>query len=146
MASMCRLGFDIGLDELSADELTFCQEAIANWKRLNPAIMDGTQYRLVSPYESNHMAVEYVDGSKKMGVVFAYNLAPRYREPLMRVQLKGLDPHSKYLVREINLMPGAKSSFAQNDKTFTGDYLMKVGLDLLSAEHNTSMVVELIAQ
>ncbi len=146
MASMCRLGFDIGLDELSADELTFCQEAIANWKRLNPAIMDGTQYRLVSPYESNHMAVEYVDGSKKMGVVFAYNLAPRYREPLMRVRLKGLDRNIKYLVREINLMPGAKSSFAQNDKTFTGDYLMKVGLDLLSAEHNTSMVVELIAQ
>lgn len=146
MASMCRLGFDIGLKELTADELTFCQQAIANWKRLNPAIMDGTQYRLVSPYESNHMAVEYVDNGKNMGVVFAYNLAPRYREPLSRVRLQGLDPDKKYIVREINLMPGTQSAFAQNDRTFSGDYLMKVGLDLFSTDKNTSMVVELSAQ
>lgn len=146
MASMCRLGFDIGLKELTADELTFCQQAIANWKRLNPAIMDGTQYRLVSPYESNHMAVEYVDNGKNMGVVFAYNLAPRYREPQSRVRLQGLDPDKKYIVREINLMPGTQSAFAQNDRTFSGDYLMKVGLDLFSTDKNTSMVVELSAQ
>lgn len=146
MASMCRLGFDIGLKELTADELTFCQQAIANWKRLNPAIMDGTQYRLVSPYESNHMAVEYVDNGKNMGVVFAYNLAPRYREPLSRVRLQGLDPDKKYIVREINLMPGTQSAFAQNDRTFSGDYLMKAGLDLFSTDKNTSMVVELSAQ
>lgn len=78
MASMCRLGFDIGLKELSADELALCQDAVANWKRLSPAIMDGTQYRLVSPYESNHMAVEYVDSTKNMCAVFAYNLNPRF--------------------------------------------------------------------
>ena len=64
VASMCKLGFDIGLKELNADELAYCQQAIANWKHLEPAIMDGEQYRLVSPYESNHAAVEYVDKSK----------------------------------------------------------------------------------
>ena len=108
--------------------------------------MDGLQYRLVSPYETNHMAVEYVDQSKNTGVVFAYNLSPRYREPLSRVRLEGLDPDKKYLVREINLMPATKPSFAQDNKTFTGDYLMKVGLNLFSTEHNTSTVVELKAQ
>ena len=36
VASMCKLGFDIGLQELKADELAYCQEAIANWKRLQP--------------------------------------------------------------------------------------------------------------
>ena len=56
MASMCKLGFDIGLKEMSSDELTYCQTAVANWKRLQPAVMDGDQYRLVSPYTSNHMA------------------------------------------------------------------------------------------
>ncbi len=146
VASMCKLGFDIGLHELSADELTFCREAVANWKRLNPAIMDGTQYRLVSPYESAHAAVAYVDDSKNMGVVFAYNLSPRYKEKLHRVKLQGLDPTRRYLVEEINLMPGVESAFAQNGKIFTGDYLMKVGLDLFSFEHATSRVVELKAQ
>ena len=60
VASMCKLGFDIGLKELTADELTYCQTAVANWKRLQSAIMDGDQYRLVSPYEGNHMALNYV--------------------------------------------------------------------------------------
>jgi alpha-galactosidase len=146
VASMCKLGFDIGLHELSADELAYCRQAVANWKRLNPAIIDGTQYRLVSPYESAHAAVAYVDNAKNMGVVFAYNLAPRYKEKLHRVKLQGLDPTRRYRLKEINLMPGAESYFAQDGQTFTGDYLMKVGLDLFSYDHNTSRVVELSAE
>lgn len=146
VASMCKLGFDIGLHELSKDELQYCREAVANWKRLQPAIMDGTQYRLVSPYDSNHAAVEYVDDSGKMGVVFAYDINPRFSEKLNRVKLQGLDPSAKYLVKEINLMPGASSSFRQNGQVLSGDYLMKVGLDLFTQAQKNSRVVELIAQ
>lgn len=51
VAAMCKLGSDIGLKELSADELACCQQAVANWKRLQPAVMNGDQYRLVSPNE-----------------------------------------------------------------------------------------------
>ena len=146
VAAMCKLGFDIGLQELSAEELEFAQQAVANWKRLEPAIMDGDQYRLVSPYDGNHAAVEYLDKSKKMGVLFAYDIAPRFREKLSRVKLQGLDGKQKYLVKEINLMPGDASTFPQNGKVFTGDYLMKVGLDVFGYEHNTSKVIEIIAQ
>jgi alpha-galactosidase len=146
VASMCKLGFDIGLHELSADELSYCRTAVANWKRLSPAIMDGKQYRLVSPYETAHAAVEYVDETQNKGVVFAYNLSPRYKEKLHRVKLQGLDATRRYRVEEINLMPGVESTFAQNGMTFTGDYLMKYGLDLFSYERNTSCVVELTAE
>ena len=146
VAAMCKIGFDIGLKELSSDELAYCQQAVANWKRLQPAVMDGDQYRLVSPYETNHAAVEYVDKSKKKAVLFAYDLSPRFSEKLPSVKLQGLDPDKKYLVQEINLMPGIESKFAQNKKVFTGDYLMKVGLDVFTYNHNTSMVVEIVAE
>ena len=146
VASMCKLGFDIGLGSLSRDELTYCRKAVANWKRLQPAIMDGTQYRLVSPYETNHSAINYVDSSRNMGVLFAYNLSPRFQEKLCKVRLQGLDANKRYLVKEINLMPGTESEFAQNGKVFSGDYLMKVGLDVFSFKHNTSMVIELSSQ
>ncbi|WP_295727785.1 alpha-galactosidase [uncultured Muribaculum sp.] len=146
MASMCRLGFDIGLEKLSPDELAYCRDAVANWKRLSPAIMDGTQYRLVSPYDTNHMAVEYVDGTGNTAVVFAYDLATRFSEKLQRVKLQGLDSAKRYLVKEINLMPGTETRFPQDGKILTGDYLMKIGLDLLSSRQKTSMVVELTAQ
>ncbi|MDE6218268.1 MAG: GH36 C-terminal domain-containing protein, partial [Muribaculaceae bacterium] len=131
---------------LSADELAYCQQAVANWKRLQPAVMDGDQYRLVSPYESKHAAVEYVDKSKNMAVLFAYNLSPRFQEKLQAVKLQGLDPEKKYMVKEINLMPGTESKVAQDNKVYTGDYLMKVGLDVFSFQHNTSTVIEISAE
>lgn len=146
VAAMCKLGFDIGLHELTPDELQYCRNAVANWRRLAPTVMDGDQFRLVSPYETNHAAVEYVDKSKSMAVLFAYDLSPRFQEKLSAVKLKGLDPDRKYLVKEINLMPGEKSNFAQNGQTFSGDYLMKVGLDVFGWRPNTSTVIELVAR
>ena len=145
VASMCKLGFDLGLKELSADELRYCQEAVANWKRLQPVILDGEQYRLVSPYESNHMAVNYVDADARKAVLFAYDLYPRYQEKLLPVKLQGLDPHKRYKVEEINLMPEVESTLPANGKELSGDYLMKVGLDVLGFTPMRSHVIEITA-
>lgn len=145
VASMCKLGFDLGLKELSSDELLYCQEAVANWKRLQPVILDGSQYRLVSPYESNHMAVNYVDADARKAVLFAYDLYPRYQEKLLPVKLQGLDPHKRYKVEEINLMPEVESTLPANGKVLSGDYLMKVGLDVLGFTAMRSHVIEITA-
>lgn len=146
VASMCKLGFDIGLKGMSNDELTYCQEAVANWKRLQPAIMDGQQYRLVSPYLTNHMAVNYVSQDASKAVLFAYDVHPRFQEKLLNVKLQGLDPDKMYRVEEINLMPGTTSTLEANGKTFSGDYLMKVGLSVFSCNSTESHVVELTAE
>lgn len=146
VASMCKLGFDIGLKDLTAEELDYCQQAVANWKRLQPAIMDGDQYRLVSPYETNHMALNYVTKDKNKAVLFAYDVHPRFQEKLMRVKLQGLDAQKNYKVEEINLMPGIESTFKANGKVFSGDYLMKVGLDVFGFAQTQSHVIEVTAQ
>jgi alpha-galactosidase len=146
VASMCKLGFDLGLKDLSADELTFCQLAVANWRRLENVILDGDQYRLVSPYDTNHMAVNYVSKNGDKAVLFAYDINPRYQEKLHSVKLQGLDANSNYRVEEINLMPGTESSLKGNGKVYSGDYLMKVGLDAFTFNRATSCVVELTAE
>ena len=146
VASMCKLGFDIGLKELTADELTYCQTAVANWKRLQNAIMDGDQYRLVSPYEGNHMALNYVSKDTNKAVLFAYDIHPRFQEKLMAVKLQGLDPNKQYKVEEINLMPAATSGLVANGKVYSGDYLMKVGLEVFGLGQTQSRVIELTAQ
>lgn len=145
VCSSCRLGFDIDLKPLvGTDDYVFVQQAVKNWTRLKPVILDGDQYRLVSPYETDHSALNYVSKDKQHAVLFAYNLHPRYKEPLIhRVRLQGLDPQRQYHVEEINLMPGTKSAFNFNGQSFSGDYLMKVGLDVLTAEEGTSHVFEL---
>ena len=146
VASMCKLGFDLGLKELSADELAYCQTAVTNWKRLQAAIMDGVQYRLVSPYQSNHMAVNYVSRDTDKAVLFAYDIYPRFQEKLMPVRLQGLNPDKRYKVEEINLMPSVKSALKANGKIYSGDYLMKVGLDVFGTAITQSHVIELTAQ
>lgn len=145
VCSSCKLGFDIDLKPLKGtDDYTFVQQAVKNWTRLKPVILDGDQYRLVSPYETDHSALNYVSKDKSHAVLFAYNLHPRYKEPrLLKVRMQGLDPQRQYTVEEINLMPGTQSTFDFNGKSFSGDYLMKVGLDVLTPDEGTSHVFEL---
>lgn len=143
VASMCKLGFDLGLKELNADELLYCQTAVANFQRLKPVILDGDLYRLVSPYESNHTSMMYVGADKKQAVLYAYDIHPRFQEKLLAVKLQGLDPMKMYKVEEINLMPGQDSTLSANGKTFSGDYLMKVGLDVFTFNQTQSRVVEI---
>lgn len=145
VCSSCKLGFDIDLKPLKGtDDYTFVQQAVKNWSRLKPVILDGDQYRLVSPYETAHSALNYVSKDKSHAVLFAYNLHPRYKEPrLLKVHMQGLDPQRQYTVEEINLMPGTQSTFDFNGKRFSGDYLMKVGLDVLTPDEGTSHVFEL---
>lgn len=143
VASMCKLGFDIGLNQLSENELKYCQTAVANWKRLQPAVMDGEQYRLVSPYTTNHMAVNYVSKDQTQAVLFAYDLHPRYGEKLMNVKLQGLIPDAKYRIEEINLMPETESDLKANQKILSGDFLMKVGMEVFTTASLHSRVIEL---
>lgn len=146
VASMCKLGFDMGLKELSKEEMAYCVQAVANFKRLQTVILDGDQYRLVSPYEGNHMSVMYVGQDQAKAVLYAYDINPRFQEKLFPVKLQGLDPAKMYKVEEINLMPGRKSNLNANGKVFSGDYLMKAGLPVFTTGQNQSRVIEITAQ
>ncbi len=146
VASMCKLGFDIRVTEMNDKELAFCQQAVKNFKRLENVTLNGNQYRLVSPYENNHAAIMYTDNSKQKAVLFAFDIHPRYGEQTYPVRLEGLDADKKYKVEEINLIPGTSSSIKANGKTFSGDYLMKVGIPVFSTKENTSHVLEITAQ
>lgn len=146
VASMCKLGFDLGLKELSQDELNYCRQAVANFKRLKPAILDGDLYRLVSPYDNNHMSVMHVAKDKNKAVLYTYDIHPRFGEKLLPVKLQGLIPDKMYKVEEINLMPETKSALSANGNIYSGDYLMKVGLDALTTNQTFSRVIEISAQ
>jgi alpha-galactosidase len=146
VAMMCKFGFDISIKEMSADEQAFCKQAVANYNSLKRVILDGDFYRLVSPYESNHTAVMHVSPSKDRAVLFAYDIHPRFSEKLFPVKVQGLDPMKTYTVKEINMMPGTESTLPENGQTFTGDFLMKVGINAFTAGRLNSRVIEISAQ
>lgn len=145
VAMMCKLGFDIGIAGMTAEEQTFCQDAVKNFKRLSPVILQGDFYRLVSPYETNHAAVMHVGKEKEKAVLYAYDLHPRFGEKLIPVKLQGLKADVRYKVEEINLMPGRKSRWGSQGKVYTGDYLMKVGLNVFTGSQTSSRIIEITA-
>jgi alpha-galactosidase len=143
VAMMGKLGFDIRINELTPDEQAYCRDAVKNFKRLEPVLFDGDQYRLTSPYEGNHAAVLFVGAEAKKAVLFAFDIHPRYAEPTDVLRLSGLNAATQYEVREINLLPGARSHLRCHGRTYSGDYLMKVGIPVFSSAQTLSHVIEI---
>ena len=145
VAMMGRMGYDLDLGKLSPKDLAFSQEAVRNYKRLSDVIQQGDQYRLIDPYNNPRAALMYVDTNRQKAVVMAYNLHPRYSTIWPPVRLEGLDPQKVYTVNETNLYPNSRSTLPENGRSFTGEYLMTVGLHLSGGAAMTSEVIELAA-
>jgi len=87
-----------------------------------------------------------VDSNKQKAVLFAYTLHPRYGTNWVPVKLQGLDASKTYTVKETNLYPGANSTVPENNKQFTGDYLMTIGLNISQSQAAASAVIEITAK
>lgn len=136
VAMMGKLGFDINLHDISADELKYCKRSIQEYNSLKPAILDGDQYRLVSPYEGNHAATMYVTKDQKEAVVFAFDIYPRFAEKLYNVVMQGLNVSATYKVEEINRMDGTQGEI----KEYSGNYLMTIGLPMFTESKLASKI------
>lgn len=141
VAMMGKLGFDINLHDITPEELAYCKQSVKEYNLLKPVILDGDQYRLVSPYDGNHTATSFVSKDKRTAVLFAFDIYPRYAEKLYNVVFKGLDPAITYRVEEINRADGTKGSVSE----FSGDYLMTVGIPAFSGGKLSSRVYSLKA-
>jgi len=149
VAMMGKMGYDIEVDKMTENELKFSQEAIANYNRIKDIIYSGDLYRLISPYEENRAVLMYVNQAKSRAVLLGFILNARYGETLNPVKLQGLDPAKTYKVQEINVSnegrrgPGMGFGAPGGIRTYSGDYLMKTGLNVGSASPLTSVVYEI---
>jgi alpha-galactosidase len=143
VAMMGKLGYDIRVNEMSAAELEFSKSAVQNYNRLKELIWSGDLYRLVSPYEEERAVLMYASQDKSKAILFSYALHPRAFNQFGLVRLTGLDPNKIYKITETNKMPGVWSRFSAEGKTFSGDYLLKVGLSLPNNNELTSAVIEI---
>jgi alpha-galactosidase len=144
VAMMGKMGYDIEVSGMTENELKFSQNAVASYKRLSDVIWHGDLFRLVSPYNENRAVLMYVNDSKSKALLFGYTLNSGYGESFNRVKLQGLDPAKTYKVQEINVSnEGRRPMISENGRTFTGDYLMKAGLNVGSAQPLTSVVYEI---
>ncbi|ATL46406.1 alpha-galactosidase [Chitinophaga caeni] len=124
-----RLGFDLVPKKLNAEELALCQQALHEYKAIQQTVWQGDLYRLQSPYDHNVASWMYAANDKAEAVIFMFRIKKLFDSKIAEnIKFKGLDPGKKYLVKELLVQQGQKAINKANGKTYSGDYLMKVGL------------------
>jgi alpha-galactosidase len=145
VAMMGKLGYDVKVNELEENELLFSQNAVKTYNGIKDIIWHGQQYRLQDPYENKVAAISYVSETKDTAIVFNYYVSTLYNaKNSIPIKLKGLDPDRIYKIEEINLYPGTTSPI-DDQKAYSGDFLMTVGINPEVDANRTSAVLKLIA-
>ncbi len=124
-----RLGMEIQPRNMTQEERDLCRQAISEYKEIRPVVQFGDIYRLVSPYDGQNVAsMMYCSKDKNAAVFYWWKLEHFVNMHLPRVKMAGLDPQKQYTVRELNRIDNVPLSF--EGKTFSGAYLMEVGLEI----------------
>jgi len=86
----------------------------------------------------------YVNADKSKAIMFNYlvNYRQRLATTEQPIKLNGLSPNKKYRIKEINIYPGTKSVI-NSEKVYSGDFLMKVGINPVVDLQRTSVVLEI---
>ena len=116
---MGKLGYDIVVSHMPANDLAFSQQALKTFDRLKPVIYQGDLFRLQSPHTNDVASVMYVSEKQDKAVWFSYLVNSRFKagSDLSPIRLRGLQPHKQYSIQGTNLMPGAKSPLTRRSPT-----------------------------
>ena len=117
VAAAGTFGYELDLNELTAEELKEVAEQIAAFRTYWDVVMRGDYYRLTSPFrqEDSYCAWMHVTADKSRAVVGLVQTV-RHANPVRPLlRLKGLDPDRNYRV---------------NGVVYGGDELMYAGLAL----------------
>lgn len=117
-------GIDLALDKATPEERKQLAEGVKLYKNgIRDLVMNGELYRLVSPYETPLAAMSYISKDKENGVVYLYQTEDG-NVPV--VKMDGLNPDTRYAVREVNLPNGGTTRFAE--RVYSGKELMEEGI------------------
>ena len=130
------LGIGNNISRWSKEQRELAKRKIAQYKEIRHLIQNGIVSRLQSPFEGNRVAIQYTSESGDESVVLCYNLtevidgATSDALQSRRLKLDALLPDATYQV---------------GDKSFTGKYLMEIGLPWTLKGSYKSCVINLKA-
>ena len=112
-------GYEMNPNRLTDEEKSALSDVASVYKKYHKSVIEeGTLYHLLSPNDTNWMAMQCVDKDRSVSLAVVMNRKKewdRYRY----LRLKGLDPEALY-----------KNDY--EDAVHTGEYLMNVGINLSS--------------
>ena len=126
LAAMCdRFGYELDLSKLTDGETEKVKEQVKLYHKYENTVHKGDMYRLLSPFECDAAAVEYVSEDRKEVLLFYFNIKGTPSVSDRKVRLDGLEPQSYYKNTE-------------NGEIYSGAALMNMGLLMPRGNDNIS--------
>ena len=120
------LGIGANIDHWTSEESALAKRLIAAYHQVQPTIVQGDLYRLISPRDgSEFSATQTVKADKSQSVVFAFIHSTQKGHLFPTLKLKGLDPAAQYALSSIE----GKARMG-TPATASGAWWMNHGLDL----------------
>jgi alpha-galactosidase len=120
------LGIGANITNWTPDETALAKRLIAAYHQVQPTIVQGALYRLISPRDgSEFSATQTVNREKSQSVVFAFIHSTQEGRTFPTLKLKGLDPAAEYAVSSID----GKAAPATPARA-SGAWWMNHGIDL----------------
>jgi alpha-galactosidase len=120
------LGIGANISKWSAEEAATAKRLIAAYHQVQPTIVQGDLYRLISPRDgSEFSATQTVRADKGQAVVFAFIHSTQEKRGFPILKLKGLDPAAQY---ELTAIEG--KALEGSPKVASGAWWMNHGLEM----------------
>ncbi len=120
------LGIGANITKWNEDEMATAKRLIAAYHQVQPTIVQGQLYRLISPLNgSEFSATETVRSDKSQAVVFAFIHSTQEQRGFPLLKLQGLDPAANYTLTSIEGNAGKRTP-----GTATGAWWMHHGLEM----------------
>ena len=128
VAMLGRFGYELDLATLTDEEKQTVREQISFYKKWDQVIHTADMYRLKSPFESNHMCMEFVSEDKKYVIVMYSSIMGNPNCEMDKIYLQGLDSEAQYK----NIETG---------KVYSGSLLANIGITMRNNGDFTSEFV-----
>ncbi len=100
-------GFEMDLSKLSEDDADTARALVDRVKQLRHLTMNGEFSRILSPFEGNHTAWQFVSEDRDEALLCVYCALVKPVSAPVRVRMSGLDPAAVYLDEAGNEFSGA---------------------------------------
>lgn len=121
------LGIGADITTWNDEEKEIARKKIEQYKNIRGIVQKGDHYSLISPFETNRSASQYVTHDKNFSLLFCFNMAYNatgsqfIERGSKSIQLMSLRPDSMYIVKDI--------SENKEIGRYTGSFLMNIGLN-----------------
>jgi alpha-galactosidase len=109
-------GYELDITKFTEEEKQYTREQIQYYKSIRGLVQYGDLYRILSPFDSNYVALIYVSKDKREALLFLYKIMNVPNGPLWRLRLEGLKPELNYRIDD-------------SDMVISGEQLMRYGLN-----------------